>query len=211
MAHHKHKIQKPEYLFTHPNKIRPILPHTHTHTHTHTHQWSKYELKWEIGHCMQSVDHLSPQKLRARYSDTTNCIRCSFCEWRVTVQRFFGYYSFLSYWNHDMFELSFKVVINKWRIRFGLDLWCLTPLSTIFQLYRGGQYSEKTTDLSQVTDKLCHIILHLPWTGFELTTLVVIDTDCIISCQSNYHTFKTTTVPISCLSDQHICLITFSV
>ena len=57
-------------------------------------------------------------------------------------------------------------------------LWCLTPLSIIVQLYRGGHFywcKKPQTYHKQLTNFItkCCIEYTPPWAGLELTTLVI--------------------------------------
>ena len=84
---------------------------------------------------------------------------------------------------------------STWFINILLD-WCLMVFNATFNNIsviseRTVLLVEKTTDLPQVTDK--H---YSPWSRFELTTPVVIGTDCISSCKSNYHVITATTVSL---------------
>ena len=82
---------------------------------------------------------------------------------------------------------------------FLLVWWCLTPLSTIFQLYRGGQFYLWRTRGKPLTchwqTLLSHNVVHLALIEIRTHDIVVICTDCIGSCKSNYHTITATTAP----------------
>ena len=53
---------------------------------------------------------------------------------------------------------------------------------------------------------LYHIMLYiLPWSRFELTTSVVIGTDCKGSCKSNYHKIMATLIPVLLEVKIYVC------
>jgi hypothetical protein len=79
-----------------------------------------------------------------------------------------------------------------------------------FYWWSKPEYPKKTTDLSQVKDKLYKMKLyqvHLTLNrGFELTAIVVTGTDCIGSCKSNYCMIMTALVIIIISSNTGFCM-----
>ena len=87
-----------------------------------------------------------------------------------------------------------------------LGIMMFMPLSTIYQLYRGGQFFllEKETGVSGENHRptathwqtLSYNVSSAPRHEHDPNSqLLVISTDCLGSCKSNYHTIMTTKTP----------------
>jgi hypothetical protein len=73
-------------------------------------------------------------------------------------------YKFLSFFTPIRYIITLCIFLIGW-----LVLWCLMPLSTVFQLYRGGQFYlwMKPEYLEKTADKLYHMLyrVHLAMKG----------------------------------------------
>ena len=97
-----------------------------------------------------------------------------------------------------------------------VGLWCLTPLSRISVIsWQSVLLVEETAvprenhlPAASHWQTLSHNVVYtLLWSRFEFTILVVIGTDCIVTCKSNYHMTTAMIAPLSkwdmYRSDQH--------
>jgi hypothetical protein len=114
-------------------------------------------------------------------SNGATCLFADLFRWATTIKI---QLSVLAQYKADLIIISFKIDLSSpWYTWKTADLplnnnhlltikvlwlWYLMPFSTIFQLFRGYLFigggnrstGKKTNDLSQVTDKLYHIMLH---------------------------------------------------
>jgi hypothetical protein len=112
--------------------------------------------------------------------------------------------TFTSYLNRQIYlEILWFHILTAIRSLAGLCTWMLKLESKVFFLFVffksfmvfNATFNNISVISWQVTDKLYHIMLYTsPWSRFELTTSVVIDTECIGS-KSNYHTITAMMAP----------------
>ena len=97
----------------------------------------------------------------------------------------------------------------KFRVSLINKLETVLPLLLSYQFWWGeGGVKVFNTILKNISVISCCIEYTSSWVVLELTTLVVIGTECIGSCESNYHTIMTTMVLSVVVISQHLMIYT---
>ena len=159
---------------------------------------SKFELniflcfKWAYS----KVDGVSVRKLRIKYRESMvgivplDRVNLAILLWLsgLPVHR-------LDRWKFDRGDIPYFCIypsfpwfnvchaFTTWGMIIWLELWCLTALSTIVQLYRDSQFHwwstrRKLPTCCKSPTKIMLYWVRIAWAVFELTTFVMIDTDC---------------------------------
>jgi hypothetical protein len=131
--------------------------------------------------------------------DTTLCDKV--CQW-LAAGRWFSPRTPVSSTNktdrHDITEILLKVALNILTLTLSTKLLMVLVANNInkFQLYISSKYfrvrGENHRPVANHWQLYCCIEHTLSWAGFDLTTLVLIATDCIGSYKSNHHTITNT-------------------
>jgi hypothetical protein len=112
-----------------------------------------------------------------------------------------------SLWVGMLTHLDILSSFSRFRATSQIDCFGFMVFNNISVISWQSVLLEKTTDLSQVTDKLyCKMLYTSPWSRFELTTSAVIGTDCIDSCKSNYHMIMATMASIVKIEALLLCI-----
>ena len=109
--------------------------------------------------------------------------------------------------NKENIHLSSQITEHKKKTTIYLFVCLMVFNATFNNIWVISWRSVLLMEETKVTDKLDHIMLYTPlWSRFELTTSVVIGTDCIDSCKSNNHTITTALIYLyQWIEDLYIC------
>ena len=99
-------------------------------------------------------------------------------------------------WLQGIFLKNMKYIGNIGIVRILLSKVCISWRSVLL-VEETGVPGENRRPVANLWQSLSHMvyIVHFAWTGFELTTSVVIGTEYTGSCKFNHHTITMTMVP----------------